>query len=147
MAVIGGGVAVQGAIERNALNGLSGLADITNNIPAIAYGNGTTPVEYSIGPESPNPIAERALSADVLVALNGGTISAGTFGFDVSLDGVNWVDSGVTPVTIPTTDGGYIIVPIKSYIATHLLPARYIRGKIASAASTGAPTVRIRLTC
>ena len=147
MAVIGGGTAVQAALERGALNGLSGLADKNNNIPAIAYGNGTTPVEYSIGPESPNPISVRALSADLLVALNGGTITAGTLGFDVSLDGVNWVDSGVTPVAVPTTNGGYIIVPIKEVVAAVILPARYIRGKIASAASTGAPTVTIRLTC
>lgn len=151
MAVIGGGVAQQAALERGALNYLAGSVSPQGVVTGVTYGNGTTPIELALGSESPNPIIMRSFALDILVALNGGTVTGGTLAIDVSEDGINWVDSGVTPVAVPTTDGGYTIIPCNEYavistgVPTFKLPARYARGKIAGATSTGAPTVAIRL--
>lgn len=136
MATIGGGAVSQQALERGGQNPLGS---------ALPYGNGTTPIELGLGAQGPTPILIDAFTVSILVALNGGTISAGTFSVDVSNDGVNWTDSGVTPVNVPTTDGGYQIIAVSKYNAASKMPVRYARAKIASAASTGAPTVSLAL--
>jgi len=134
MAAIGGGQIIQKALERTALNDMG---------TGLAYGNGTTPFELGLGPEGPKGTMVGAVSFSVLSHLNGGTITAGTLTIDVSLDGINWTDSGVTGVPVPTTDSGYAIITLSKYSAAQKMPARFVRGKIASAASTGAPTVDI----
>lgn len=136
MAAIGGGVITQQSLERGGLNPLGS---------GLAYGNGTTPIELGLGAQGPTPILIDAFTVSVLTHLNGGTITAGTLTVDVSNDGVNWTDSGITGVTVPTTDSGYALISVSKYTAAAKMPVRYARGKIASAASTGAPTVDLAL--
>src|SRR6266568_8260141 len=129
MAAIGGGSILQKALERGALNDLG---------TGLAYGNGTSPFEVGLGSQGPTPILVDAFNVTVLTHLNGGTITAGTLTVDVSDDGVNWVDSGVTGVTVPTTDGTLAMIAVSKYNAAAKMPVRYARAKIAGAASTGA---------
>ena|SRR5258707_6538597 len=138
MAAIGGGTIIQKALERGALNDMG---------TGLAYGNGTSPFEIGLGSQGPIPILIDALTISILVHLNGGTVTAGTLAMDVSNDGINWMDSGLTPVNVPTTDAGYLILALNKYNTgtTIKMPVRYVRAKIAAATSTGAPTVDLAL--
>lgn len=136
MAAIGGGTIIQKSFERAALNDLG---------TGLAYGNGTSLFELGLGIPGPQAELLSAFTVSVLSHLNGGTITAGTLTVDVSDDGLNWTDSGVTGITVPTTDGGYALIAVSKYNATTKMPVRYARAKIASAASTGAPTVDLAL--
>ena len=138
MAAIGGGTITQQSLERGANNPLG---------TGLVYGNGTSPVELGLGSQGPIPILVDALTVSILVHLNGGTVTGGTLALDVSNDGVNWTDSGLTPVNVPTTDGGYLILALNKYnVGTTIkMPVRYVRAKIAGATSTGAPTVDLAL--
>jgi hypothetical protein len=129
------GTGPQKSLERGALNDLG---------TGLAFANGTS-TEVGLGSQGPTPILIDAFTISVLSHLNGGTITAGTLTVDVSDDGVNWTDSGITGITVPTTDGGYAIISVTKYSATAKMPVRYCRAKVASAASTGSPTIDLAL--
>ena len=139
MAAIGGGTIIQKALERGALNDLG---------TGLAYGNGTSPFEIGLGSQGATPILVDAFTVSVLTHLNGGTVTTGTLTVDVSNDGLNWTDSGVTGISVPTADNGYAIISINKFNATAnsvKMPVRYARAKISGAASTGSPTVDLAL--
>ena len=131
-------MATQPALERGARNPLFPVGS--------AYASGTSPNELGLGVVGDLPYLVDSFTVDVIVSLNGGTVTAGTLTVDVSDDGVHWTDSGVAAVTIPTTDGGYAIIAVSKFNSAAKMPVRFARAKINGATKTGSPTVDIALS-
>ena len=110
----------------------AGTAIVAGTLGTIGSWGSAIAIQDNIRGQHP-----REVTAWLVTHLNGGTTGAGAFTLDVSHDGVSWIDSGVSAVTVGSADGQVVVAKLSVYVAAQILPARYVRVHISTAFTIG----------